>query len=323
MKMSINIKRSGMNNKYFSIIAMVMVLAMILSACSSPASSTDKIQIVASTTIVGDVVKQIGGDHISLTVILPIGADPHTFEPRPQDAAAISDAQIIFLNGLELEHSLEPVIQTNATGKIVEVSDGVQVLPFEDIHEGINTPAAEGHIHASGDPHTWMDPNLVMVWVNNIESALSELDPANADVYSANALSYLSQLSDLDAWIQTEVSKLPVERRKLVTDHESLGYFAHRYGFELVGLVVASLSSNASPSAQELAALENTIRQQNVPAIFVDTTVNPALAQQVAQDTGIKLVTIYNGSLGDANSGVTNYIDFMKVNVKAIVEGLE
>ncbi|KAF0110055.1 MAG: ABC transporter substrate binding protein [Chloroflexi bacterium] len=308
----------------FAIFSKLLILGLILSACSVQNPATEGARVVASTTLVGDVVKQIGRDRISLTVLLPIGADPHTFEPRPQDAAALSDARIIFLNGLELEHSLEPIIETNAKGIIVKVSDGIDALPFNETPAKNNISTSDGtHQQAVGDPHTWMDPNLVIIWVQNITTSLSKADPANSAFYEANAKSYLIELSDLDLWIRSEVAGIPTEKRKLVTDHESLGYFAHRYGFELVGLVVASLSSNASPSAQELAILEDTIRQQGVSAIFVDTTVNPALAQQVAQDTGVKLVPIYSGSLGDANSGVTSYIQFMKANVKAIVEGLK
>lgn len=303
---------------------LLLVIGLMSTGCASQNNPASKLRVVASTTLVGDVVKQIGGDRISLTVLLPIGADPHTFEPRPQDAAAISDAQIIFLNGLELEHSLEPVIQSNATGKIIEVSNGIEVLPFNENQSEINTaPAGENHNHAAGDPHTWMDPTLVMIWAQNIAAALSESDATNAGYYEANSKAYISELSDLDEWIKTEVAAIPVEQRKLVTDHEAFGYFAHRYGFEVIGLVVASLSTSASPSALEIAALEDTIRQQGVPAIFVDSTANPVLAQQVAQDTSVKLVTIYSGSLGDVNSGIASYIEFMKTNVLAIVDGLK
>lgn len=308
-----------MSRKLFLIIVVATIFALLLSACASPTSTTNQIHVVASTTIVGDVVKQIGGDHIQLTVLFPVGADPHTFEPRPQDVAAISDARIVFLNGLELEHSLENILDANATGTIVEVSDGVEVLDFEEgEHEG-----EVEHEHAAGDPHTWMDPNLVMVWVNNIETALTELDPANKEVYAANAKTYLAQLADLDAWIHNEVTKIPVENRKLVTDHENMGYFIHRYNFTLAGLVVNSLSTGASPSAQELSALEDAIKAEGVKAIFMGATVNPNLANQVASDTGTTLITIDTASLGGEGSGTETYIQFMKKMVTAIVNGLQ
>lgn len=305
------------------LVSVAVIVIMILSACANTNTQGDLIKVVASTTIVGDVVSQIGGDRINLTVLLPVGADPHTYEPRPQDAASISDAQIIFLNGLELEHSLEPLIDSNASGTIIEVSDGVDVLPFSDSHEEEVESETEGHDHAAGDPHTWMDPNAVMIWVNNITDALSSVDPLNASYYRENAASYIAELEELDEWITTEVVAIPVENRKIVTDHESFGYFAKRYGFEIVGLVVSSLSTSSSPSAQDLADLENTIQQSNIPAIFVDSTVNPALSEQVAHDTGVKLIEIHNGSLGDAGSGYETYLQFMRTNVQSIINGLK
>ncbi len=271
---------------------------------------------MASTTIVGDVVSQIGGSHVQLTVLYPVGADPHTFEPRPQDVAAIANAQILFLNGLELEHALQPVIDANATGKVVKVSDGVEVLPFSG-------SKAAGQNLSTADPHTWMDPNMVKVWVNNIEAALSSQDPTNAKEYAANAANYLTQLGDLDSWIQTEVAKIPIENRKLVTDHENLGYFIHRYDFKLVGLVVDSLSSGASPSAQDLAKLEDLIKQQGVKAIFIGSTINPNLTDQVASDTGTKVITINTESLGVTGSDTATYIQFMQKLVTTIVDGLK
>jgi len=291
-----------------------MVLS--LAACSAPKNDHTGIKIVASTTMVGDVVSQIGGSHIQLTVLYPVGADPHTFEPRPQDVAAIANAQIIFLNGLELEHSLQPVIDTNATGIVVKVSDGVEVLPF-------SSSEITSQSQATSDPHTWMDPNLVKVWVNNIEAALSQIDPANAEEYAANAKSYLTQLTDLDGWIQTEVAQIPAENRKLVTDHENMGYFIHRYNFTLIGLVVDSLSTGASPSAQDLAKLEDLIKQQSVKAIFIGSTINPNLTDQVASDTGTKVITINTESLGDPGSDTATYIQFVQKMVTAIVDGLK
>jgi manganese/iron transport system substrate-binding protein len=312
-----------MKQKILSLATIVMITTLLLSACGKNISQGKLTKLVASTTLVGDVVKQIGGDRISLTVLLPVGADPHTYEPRPQDAAAITDAQVVFLNGLELEHSLEPLIESNVVGMVVEVSDGVDVLPFSESHEGESENAGEGHDHAVGDPHTWMDPNLVMIWVKNISEALSKTDPENAAYFEKNSKKYLEELKSLDLWIQTEVAKIPQENRKLVTDHENLGYFVNRYGFTLVGLVVDSLSTGASPSAQDLSALEDVIVSQGVKAIFVGTSVNPALSEQVAKDTGAKLISINTESLGDANSDIATYIQFMEKMVTAIVDGLQ
>jgi len=265
-------------------------------------------------------VREVGGGHIDLSVLLPVGADPHTFEPPPQDMAALSEAQVVFVNGLGLEEALNPSLEANVKGKVVEVSQGIEALPFNDRHEG---DTGEGDEHLAGDPHTWMDPNNTILWTQNIAATLAQSDPANASSYQANAEAYISKLKELDSWIRQQVEQVPGEHRKLVTDHAVLAYFAKEYGFEQVGLVVPALSTNASPSAQELAALEDAIRELGVRAIFVSKEVNPATSSQVAQDTGVKLVPIYSGSLGEPGSGAETYLDWMRYNVNAIVEALK
>lgn len=305
------------HSSFSPIMLLLLFVALTVTACGTQKSTGTGLKVVATTSLVGDVVQQVGGDLIQLTTLLPLGADPHSFEPRPQDAAAIQDAQLIFLNGLELEHALEPMIEANARGTVVAVSGGIDPITF-----AAAGPNSTGDTHGSGDPHVWMNPLLVKVWVSNIESALSTADPEHAAQYQQNAEAYLTQLDELHTWIQDQVAKIPPEKRKLVNDHESMAYFAQPYGFEVVGLVVGSISTLSSPSAQELAALEDLIRAQQVPAIFVDRSVNTTLADQVAQDTGIQVVALYNGSLGDASSGVTSYLDFMRFNVSAIVTAL-
>jgi len=288
-----------------------LILGILLSGCTH--QNKPGLNVVATTTIIGDVVKQVGGDRINLVVLLPIGADPHTYEPRPQDVAAIHDADVIFINGLELEHSLEPIISANAAGKGITVSDGINVQPFS---------AAPGdEAHASGDPHVWMNPNNVKVWVTNIEKALSQADPAGAETYKANAAAYQDQLSALDGWIRDQINQIPAVNRKLVTDHQSLGYFAKQYGMELAGLILPSLSTNASTSAADIAQVEKEIKDFGIKTIFVEMNSNEAIAAQIASDTGIKYARIYTGSLGTADSGAGTYLDFMRFNVNTIVNG--
>lgn len=291
---------------------LIFVLGSV-AGCSPQAKSS--LTVVATTTIVGDVVRQIGADRIHLVVLLPVGADPHTYEPRPRDAAAIQDAAVIFMNGLELEHSLEPVITANATGKVIAVSDGIDVLPFSS--------QVGGETHSAGDPHVWMDPNNVMVWVNNIEKALAEIDPQGANIYQTNADIYLQQLSALDGWIKTQVNAIPLDNRKLITDHQSLGYFAKRYGFDLAGFIIPSVSTDASVSAADLAAVEKEIKDSGIRTIFVEKNSNESVAAQITADTGTTYATIYTGSLGDEKSSAATYLDFMRYDVTAIIEGLK
>jgi ABC-type Zn uptake system ZnuABC Zn-binding protein ZnuA len=282
-----------------------LALALI-AACSWPATS---LRIVCSTTIVGDVVARIAGEGNGVTVLLPVDADPHAFEPTPQDLVAIARADVVFLNGAGLERNLDPILGA-ATGLVVALSDGLDLLGSDDSdHEGV-------------DPHVWFDPTNVGAWVDRIAAVLSDLDPAGEPEYRAHAAAYRSELAELDAWIEEEVKRLPEERRLLVTDHTAFGYFAARYGFDQIGTVFPGLSSLAEPSARDLAALEEAITSLGVPVLFVGTTVNRSLAERVAADTGTEIVVVYTGSLSGPDGPAATYLDLMRYDVSAIVGGL-
>ena len=318
---------------------LLATFSLILAACggaSVPESDSGKLNVVATTSIVADVVSNIGGEHVNVEVLLPVGTDPHSFEPTPQDISKVANADIVFANGAGLEAFIEHLLESaEANDKIVEVSEGIDLLAHpkagasnehdhaEDHDEGEEGEEHDDHNHVAGDPHVWVDPNNVMLWVDNIEHALTEADPAHAAEYAANAESYQAQLTELDTWIRQQVANIPPENRKLVTDHMLFGYFADEYGFKQIGALIPGYSTLAEPSAQELAAIEDAIREYNVPAVFVGNTVNPALGGQVAEDTGIKLVTIYTGSLSDENGDAPTYLDYIRYNVTAFVNALK
>ncbi|MFC1879663.1 metal ABC transporter substrate-binding protein, partial [Chloroflexota bacterium] len=231
--------------KYLFLVMAINLLTIFLglSACNTPPPSetgSGKLQVVATTTIVSDILQHVGGDKIALTTLLPWGVDPHSYEPVPQDIARVSDADVIFAHGAGLEGFLQILLESaSAEGKIVHVSDGIKLLQTTDLNEGDHTE--DGHPedgYESGDPHTWTDPNNVMIWVQNIQNKLSEMDPDNAGYYQENASSYLTELQNLDAWIRSEIDKIPLENRKIVTDHLLFGYFCAAYGFEQVGALV-------------------------------------------------------------------------------------
>jgi len=278
-------------------------------------SSSKKLQVVATTTILADVVSQVGGDRIEISSLLPAGADPHNFEPTPADAAKLAQADAVFMNGLSLEAALEPLLKNvDQSEKITVVSEGIIPLSGE---------LSDGEDHGMQDPHVWTDPNNVKIWVNNIEETLSKLDSSDAQTFRDNAATYEKQLRDLDEWIWNEISKIRGANRMLVTDHLMLGYFAAHYGFRQIGAIIPGYSTLSQPSARELAALEDALREHHVKAIFVGNTVNPSLARRVSEDTGSKLVTLYTGALTDANGAAPTYIDYMKSNVTAIVSALK
>lgn len=301
--------------------ALLFVLA--LTACS-PASPEapyppDKLQVLATTTIIGDVVANIGAEAIDLTVLLPAGSDPHAYEPTPQDIASIADADVIFANGAGLEAFLDDLI-ANAGGQaqVVYLADGIDLLDAStDQHTDEN-----GH-HNEADPHVWTDPNNVLVWVASIQNTLGELDPDNAAIYQANADQYGQELQQLDAWIREQVAQIPTENREIITDHLVFGYFADEYGFTQVGAILPGYSTLAEPSAQELAQTEDAIRNLGVKALFVGETVNSQVAKQVALDTGLQLVFLNTGSLSEEGGQADSYLDYIRYNVEAIVNALK
>ena len=279
----------------------------------------EELRVVATTNIVGDVVGQVGGDQIELTTLMGIGIDPHSYVPNPADTAAIHDAHVVFANGAGLEADLEEVFEAAGGNAVhIHVSHGVEHRSAGGMDED---NGAENEQEEDVDPHVWFDVENVIHWVETIEGALSALDPANAGAYRANAQAYTRQLEDLDAWVVKQLATIPEANRKLVTNHPAFAYL-ERYGLEQVGAVYP-VSPSAEPSARDIAELEDTIGDYGVPAIFTESTVNPKLAQQVADDTGVTLVALYSGSLGEPGSGAETYILLIRYDVATIVDALK
>jgi ABC-type Zn uptake system ZnuABC Zn-binding protein ZnuA len=277
------------------------------------------LRVVATTPLVGDTVRQVAGERVDLRVLLPPGVDPHAFQPTPRDAALLADADVIFANGLGLEDGFLPSLldRRDIRARTVEVSQGIEPRELG----AIGHDAEEGrheHRHGESDPHVWFNPQHVKTWARNVARALQDLDPDGADAYASGAAAYGKTLDDLDAWARGELERIPVARRKLVTDHEAYGYFAEHYGFELVGAILPGFSSGAEPSARDLARLEDAIRRVGVSAVFVGTVVNPDLAARVARDTGVRLVYLDTCSLAEG----ADYAAFLRGNVNRIVEAL-
>jgi len=227
---------------------------------------------------------------------------------------------VLIVNGAGFEEFLDELLE-NAGGQrtTIEASAGLESRkPQEGEHAG-----EEEHGH-EGDPHYWLDPVSVIKYVENIRDGLSAADPAGAQLYVANAQTYIAKLQALDKWAAAQMQQVPADRRVLVTNHESLGYLADRYGLRIVGAIVPSVSSGASPSAQQLAGLTDAVKRAGVKAIFLETGSNPQLANQLAREAGINAVTsLYTHSITDAKGPASTYIDMMKYNVKAIVDALK
>ncbi len=295
--------------------------------------------VLAVETFLADIAQNVAGDRLEVQSLIPVGVDPHAFEPAPGDIRRIVESDVLIVNGAGLEEFLAEVLE-NAGGErqVIEAASG---LPMRTPEEGEMGQEDEQHDHEAevsdspgeeseqlhhheGDPHFWLDPNCVETYVQNIRDGLSQADPGGAATYATNAEAYIAQLRQLDLWITDQVQQVPVERRLLVTNHESFGYFADRYGFLVVGTILPSVSTGASPSAQQMAQLIDHIRQTGAPAIFLETGTNPQLAQQIAQEAGVKVVTeLYSHSTTEADGPAPTYIEMMRYNTRTIVDALK
>lgn len=298
-------------------------LALAVAACGRPAGPKAPAPVIAVENFLADMTRQVAGTRVEVRSLVPAGVDPHGYEPTPQDVAAVARARLIVVNGAGLESFISKLI-ANAGGDrpMVEASAG---LVSRSAREG---EVLEGGVIATGpssepDPHFWLDPINAVRYVQNIRDALSRVDPAGEPTYGANADAYIRQLRDLDAWITGQVAVLPPQKRALVTNHESLGYFADRYGFRIVGTVIPSVSTEASPSARQLVRLVDGLKKAGARAVFLEVGGNPQLARQVAQEAGIPVVTeLYTHSLTDSSGPAPTYLDMMRFDVKTIVEAL-
>ncbi len=291
-------------------------------------SPGEKFKVVATFSILGDLVQNVGRDKIELHTLVGPGGDTHTFEPSPSDSVALVEAGLIFENGLELETWLDDLYSSSgSTAKRVVVTEGLEPMAMAAAgpeHEEHAQADGDEHAHGEFDPHVWHDVANVIREVEVIRDALAEADPVNAKSYQANAETYLDQLKELDSWVTEAVKKLPADRRKLVTSHDTFGYFAKRYGFEVVGSGLGSISTETGdPSAAAVAGLIEEIKAVGVPAIFAENVSNPKLMEQVAAEAGVNLgPELYTDALGEPGSDGDTYLNMMRYNVTSLVTAL-
>lgn len=266
------------------------------------------LRVVATTTQIGALVREVAPD-VELTVLLAAGADAHDFEPSPQAIADVGDADIVFMNGIGLDSWLDAMIEgAGGDARLVVTTEGIGLLVTE----------------GEEDPHVWHDPANAKLMVTNIAAALAEADPANAAVFAANRDAYNARLDDVDAEIAALMEAIPAANRTIVTNHDALGYFIRRYGLELAGAIIPGGSPDAQPSAQSLAELTTIIRTSGVKAIFAESEVDPKVAEQLADDTGVKVVQgLYADSLGEPGSGAETVDGMLLANAQKISEALK
>jgi ABC-type Zn uptake system ZnuABC Zn-binding protein ZnuA len=279
------------------------------------------LQVVATTSIIGDVVAQVGGEAIELTALMGPGQDPHSYQPTPQDMASVSQAHVVFVNGWDLEQALIHDLEEIAKAvPIVPVSANIEPLAFGEAD-------LAAHEHETADPHTWFSVHNVEQWVENIQQVLSDLDPANARTYGDNAEVYLAELEELGAYVEGQLASIPTAKRFLVTNHDTFGYLAHEYDLQVLGTVLPAASTLADPSASELTDLIAAMEEHDVCTLFTETTVSDKLAQTVAGELDscaqVRVLKLYTGALGPAGSGAESYIGMFRYNVDTIVHGLQ
>jgi zinc/manganese transport system substrate-binding protein len=285
--------------------------------------------VVATTSILGDVVAAVADDCADVEVLMPAGTDPHDFEPSARQVAELREAAVVFAWGLGLEESLEaPLDAAAADGvPVVAVSEAVEPLPFGVGAHGqgaAHEEAEGGDDHGSLDPHVWQDPVRMVAVVDAIESALGDADACAPDDIEARAAAYRAELVQLDEGLAGVYGALSEEQRVLVTNHDAFGYLADRYGFEVVGTVIPSGSTLAEPSAADVVALAEAIREHGVPALFAETTADTALAEVLADEVGesIQVVELHSDSLGAEGSGAETYLELMRTNAERITGAL-
>ena len=293
--------------------AIKLLLVLFMTILSLSSAHADKIKVVATISIIGDVVKNVAGDAVDLSVLVGPNGDAHEYEPIPSDSVNIAQAGIIFENGLYLEHWLDKLYAASGSrARRVVVSQGVPLRVFEDNPQEI-------------DPHAWQDVANVILYAKNVRDALMAVDPAHQDKYNARANEYIQQLQLLNTWVLKEVALIPVDQRKLVTNHDALGYFARAYGFTVIGAVIPSSTTEAAdPSARQTVQLLNIIKSNGVHAIFSENMANPQLVETLSKEAGVEVgPALYTDALGPLGSEGETYLKMIKYNVEVFQKYLK
>ena len=295
------------------------ILLLVGLAPSLAAAQEARLKAVATFSILADLVAQVGGDRVAVTSLVGPDADAHGYSPAPGDARRVAEANLVVVNGLGFEGWLERLIKASGTkAPVVVASKGVKTIAGSHDHDD------HGHDHGEGDhadQHAWQNVANVKLYVANIRDGLSAADPAHAGLYAANAAAYSAKLDALDAEIRTELAKIPEERRRIITTHDSFGYFSAAYGMRFLAPQGASTDSEAGP--KDVARIIRQIRRDKVPAVFVESIADPRLMQQIARESGAKVGgRIYSDALSAPGGPAPGYLEMMRANLNAFREAL-
>jgi len=292
-------------------LAAAIGLAAVLAG--QPASAQDRVKVLATFSILGDLARNVGGDRVEVATLVGPDSDAHVYSPAPADARKVAEAKVIITNGFGFEGWLNRLIKASGTkARPVVATEGIKPRH----HKGHG-----GHGHAGADPHAWQSVENAKIYVANIRAALIAADPAGKAVYEANANAYLAKLDQLDREVRQAVAAIPKERRKIITTHDAFGYFQQAYGIEFIA--PQGVSTEAEASAKDVARIISQIKRQNIPAVFLENVTDPRLIERIAKESGARIGgRLYSDALTGAQGGAPTYIDMMRHNIKALHEAL-
>lgn len=291
------------------------------TAATGPSPAPDALRVVTTTTVLGDLVRQVGGEHVEVHSLVPVGGEVHTFDPTPSDATRTADAELLVMNGLGLDNWLAALAaEARASGipavALAEDLEGVDYLAGDE--HGQEAEEDE-HPDENANPHLWLNAAYAIKYVERLTETLVEVDQAQADSYRAHSADYTAELAELHAWVGEQIEQIPVSRRRVISFHEAFPYFADAYGLQIVGTVIDA--PGQEPSAGEVSRLIDAIRREGAVAIFSEAQFPTAAAERISEETGVEIVaTLYNDSLGD--SPADSYVGMMRWNVEQIVSAL-
>jgi zinc/manganese transport system substrate-binding protein len=294
-------------------LALAAVLVAVLTADSAQAQ--DRLKVIASFSILGDFVKNVGGDRVEVATLVGPNGNAHVYAPSPGDAKKVADAKLVFVNGLGFEGWLERLVKASGTKALIVVATK-GIKPLERAGQ-----AGHDHDHGRADPHAWQSVGNAKIYVTNIRDALIAADPAGKDIYAANAAAYLAKLDSLEREVREVIGKIPSDRRRVVTSHNAFGYFQDAYSISFTA--PQGVSTEAEASAKDVAAIIAQIKKQKAAAVFLENVTDPRLIEQIARETGVKVGgTLYSDALTDDKGDATTYIDLIRHNLRQLAAAL-
>lgn len=305
-----------MRNRLMHLVA----AAIFFIATSERIVAQERLRVVATFSILGDMVGRVGGDRIEVKTLVGAGGDAHVYQPTPADAAELAKAKLVFQNGLKFEGWIDKLITSSGyRGEVVIATKGIKTIRVADRHGKADK---HGHDHSgNADPHAWQSLANALIYVRNIKEALCKIDIAGCAIYAANAAAYSAEITKLDDDIKARMQAVPQAARKVITSHDAFAYFAQAYGIRF--LSPRGISTESEASAKDVARLIDQIRKEKVRALFVENISDPRLIEQIARETGVKLGgTIYSDALSPANGPAATYLDMMRHNAKLIADAM-